>query len=289
MNVLLVEDFDDLRSATRDLLEGFGHRVASAASAEEAQVLLTEAEAPFDAVVTDVHLPGKSGALLLEELVAQPGRPALVAYSSGLTDSRLVSLIERGQVRFLLKPFSPEDLDQALEATSQPPAPPLAGPRRLTAEPQGPRRQPAAPRGFWGLAAGLALAAGLCLLAPLLGGRAPALPDSPPPAAARRGLALETSSPQGELVETPREFSWLAVEGAAQYHLRLWAIDGTVLWETSTRDAAVALPAIVATRLDRAVVYYWQVEALTTNEAVVATSPQVRFLVRPAARAAGLA
>jgi signal transduction histidine kinase len=61
--VLLVEDEDELRALASRTLSSIGLTVVETGSAEEALVLLQDA-GPFDALVTDVILPGQSGVQL---------------------------------------------------------------------------------------------------------------------------------------------------------------------------------------------------------------------------------
>jgi PAS domain S-box-containing protein len=59
LTVLLVEDDELIRRNTAELLQGLGHVVVDAGSAEEANTAIETA--PIDVVITDVSLPGMSG------------------------------------------------------------------------------------------------------------------------------------------------------------------------------------------------------------------------------------
>lgn len=80
--LLLVEDEPVVRRLAERALTSWGWQVVSAASAEAA-LALAAADGAFlaglAAVVTDMELPGRSGAALLTELRAQPGGTALPA------------------------------------------------------------------------------------------------------------------------------------------------------------------------------------------------------------------
>ncbi len=65
--LLLVDDDPVLRETLTGLLENEGFRVTGAASGEEAEDILTAARPPFDLVLTDLVMPGKSGMDVLQK------------------------------------------------------------------------------------------------------------------------------------------------------------------------------------------------------------------------------
>lgn len=59
--LLLVDDDPVLRETLSDVLQHEGFQVTQAASGEEAEQRMLEARPPFDLVLTDLVMPGKSG------------------------------------------------------------------------------------------------------------------------------------------------------------------------------------------------------------------------------------
>jgi PAS domain S-box-containing protein len=107
--VLVVEDSEGLRALAGRLLERQGYKVLAAANADEARRLFDE-NPSIDVILTDVAMPGASGAELTRRLVAQ--RPALkVIYMSGYTEETIVhhGVLDPG-IAFLHKPFTSETL-----------------------------------------------------------------------------------------------------------------------------------------------------------------------------------
>jgi two-component system cell cycle sensor histidine kinase/response regulator CckA len=107
--VLVVEDAEGLRALARRLLERQGYRVLVAASADEA-LRLFDLNPSIDVLLTDVVMPGTSGAELTRRLIEQ--RPALkVIYMSGYTEETIVhhGVLNPG-IAFLHKPFTSETL-----------------------------------------------------------------------------------------------------------------------------------------------------------------------------------
>jgi PAS domain S-box-containing protein len=110
-NILLVEDNADAREMTSELLAMLGHTVQAVGSAEEALGRLnTEG---LQVVMTDITLPHMSGVELAARVRREHPHLAII-FSSG-HDQRNTQVTDPEAV-FLLKPFSIEQLQQALKA-----------------------------------------------------------------------------------------------------------------------------------------------------------------------------
>jgi PAS domain S-box-containing protein len=108
--VLVVEDNDAVREVAVAALEAQGYRVLQAASGAEALQLVEDMEEPVHLLLTDVVMPGMSGAALAQQL--QERYPHLkVLYTSGYTQNVIVhhGVLEEG-IAFLPKPYRPADL-----------------------------------------------------------------------------------------------------------------------------------------------------------------------------------
>lgn len=82
--LLLVDDDPVLRETLTVLLENEGFRITSAASGEEAEAILQATRPPFDLVLTDLVMPGKSGMDVLQKALAvNPGCTVLVLSGFG--------------------------------------------------------------------------------------------------------------------------------------------------------------------------------------------------------------
>ncbi|AOY87196.1 sigma-54-dependent Fis family transcriptional regulator [Marinobacter salinus] len=110
--ILIVEDDHDLREALVTTLELAKFRVREAANAREALARL--AEAPVDMVVSDVNMPGMSGHELLSEVQSlYPGLPMMLITAYGQI-SHAVSAMQAGAIDYLVKPFEPQVLVEAV-------------------------------------------------------------------------------------------------------------------------------------------------------------------------------
>jgi len=111
INILLVEDDEELRCITAELLELLGHSVVQAGDADGALRLLDGGN--VDVLMTDISLPGVSGEALAQR--ARAIRPGLrVIYAAGQQPHTSLD-----NCSVLLKPFSVEKLMGALNNTLQ--------------------------------------------------------------------------------------------------------------------------------------------------------------------------
>ena len=112
--ILLVDDEADILALAREMLEGQGFEILDALNAEEAVRVAVSHTGPIHLLLTDVVMPGASGAALGEQLVAQ--HPGLtVVYMSGYTEEAIVQhgVLKPG-IAFLHKPFTSDTLGRKL-------------------------------------------------------------------------------------------------------------------------------------------------------------------------------
>ena len=110
LRVLVVEDNESLGDVTAALLASYGCRVQLARSAEAALEHFNGAETPFDAVLSDIVMPGgMDGVALARQLRNRYPRLPLVLIS-GFSHVRPAE----GEFTVLSKPCSPQHLAAAL-------------------------------------------------------------------------------------------------------------------------------------------------------------------------------
>ena len=113
-HLLLVEDEAALRSAVAARLADEGFTVVEASSGEEALERLDQFA--YDAVVTDLRLPGMAGAQVLDAALERyPEIVAIVMTGYG-TVKDAVETIKRGAADYVTKPFQLDELLHALGA-----------------------------------------------------------------------------------------------------------------------------------------------------------------------------
>ena len=110
MNILLVEDREEVSCITVEYLRELGHDVVDVAEAEKAIVQLRCTS--FDAVMTDIRLPGMSGIELARALAKEyPSIPVIIASGYGALD---VEFLKLPTVLMLPKPYDLPALESTL-------------------------------------------------------------------------------------------------------------------------------------------------------------------------------
>ena len=114
--VLVVEDDGSVRAFTCAVLRNAGYDAVGASTGEEAMALASTHSSPLDLIMTDVALPGISGADLVRQLLRM--RPqARILYASGFSALALKSQGVIDEVGgFLQKPFTRHQLLAAVQA-----------------------------------------------------------------------------------------------------------------------------------------------------------------------------
>lgn len=114
--ILLVEDEPGVRMFARRVLVRAGYDVLEASSGTEALALAAARATPVDLLVCDVVMPGVGGRKVAEAIGAR--WPATsVLFMSGYTDDDILRHgVRMAEVSFLPKPFSAEQLREAVLA-----------------------------------------------------------------------------------------------------------------------------------------------------------------------------
>ena len=123
--VVIVDDDQSLRNATRDLLKAAGF---STATFEDAESFLGSASrAAAACLVADMRMPGMTGLELYQALVAFGERIPTVIITAHPEEQTQSRAREAGITCYLSKPFAPDDLlecvDEALAKSQRGPIP----------------------------------------------------------------------------------------------------------------------------------------------------------------------
>jgi two-component system response regulator HydG len=106
--ILVVDDERAMAEMLADGLADHGYRATALTASAEAALRLRDE--PFDALVTDLRMPGVDGlALLAEARRLHPDLPVIMMTAYGAVDSAVES-IRRGASHYLTKPFKLEEL-----------------------------------------------------------------------------------------------------------------------------------------------------------------------------------
>ena len=107
--ILVADDEDRIRILLEANLEAAGYQVVLASDGTEALALLEEQA--FDAVITDMNMPGARGIDVIDRTRAKYGKsvPVIVITAYGSVQNA-VEAMQQGAADYLEKPFDMEDL-----------------------------------------------------------------------------------------------------------------------------------------------------------------------------------
>jgi DNA-binding NtrC family response regulator len=111
-SVLIVDDEKHTREGLQQALAE-NYDVTVAANADEAFNLMETQ--PFDVILTDLRMPGKSGLKVIDKALALPNRPAVIMMTAYGNIETAVDAMKRGAVDFLTKPVNIERLEVLIQ------------------------------------------------------------------------------------------------------------------------------------------------------------------------------
>jgi DNA-binding NtrC family response regulator len=112
--ILVIDDDDQLRPLLERMLQSAGHEVLVAANGRIG-VEIQRSNAP-DLVITDIYMPTQEGLETIIELRHHSPSIAIIAMSGKPAAPTMLAIAKRlGAIGFLQKPFSLEQLLQAVE------------------------------------------------------------------------------------------------------------------------------------------------------------------------------
>jgi CheY-like chemotaxis protein len=106
--ILLVDDDDDVRETSADMLGELGYEVVQASNGQDALAILDQ-RPDLEIMVTDIRMPGMSGLELSDAARALHKDLKVILVSGYFVPQPIIR-------RFLQKPFRTHDLDQAIQA-----------------------------------------------------------------------------------------------------------------------------------------------------------------------------
>src|SRR5208283_1733935 len=123
--VLVMDDEADTRMLIEEILESAGHEVVLAADGLEG--MRQYHSTPVDLALVDLFMPNREGLETIKELKQQfPDFPIIAMYGDALALPLLAVAQRLGATEVLQKPFSPEELLEAIKHVLQPERRPTA-------------------------------------------------------------------------------------------------------------------------------------------------------------------
>ena len=119
MTILVVEDEPAVRRLACQVLQRHGYKTVEAGDGAEALAILSSSETPIGVVLTDIRMPNLNG-LELERTIRERWPAIPVLFMSGeVTREWVVKAVRDHAVNLLRKPFTAEDLLEALQEVLQ--------------------------------------------------------------------------------------------------------------------------------------------------------------------------
>ena len=111
--ISIVDDDEPVREATRALIRSLGYAAATFASAEE--YLRSDCVENSSCLITDLQMPGMSGADLQDRLIADGCHTPIIFITAFSEEKIRARVLGAGALGFLKKPFSDECLIRCLD------------------------------------------------------------------------------------------------------------------------------------------------------------------------------
>jgi FixJ family two-component response regulator len=110
--ISIIDDDESVREATKSLVRSLGYNAVSFASAEE--YLRSDCISDSACLITDMNMPGMSGADLQDRLIAEGQRVPMIFITAYFDEKVRVRVLNAGAIGFLRKPFDDEHLIECL-------------------------------------------------------------------------------------------------------------------------------------------------------------------------------
>jgi len=111
--ISIIDDDPSVRAATQSLVRSLGYSAQAFASAEE--YLESERLGDSSCVITDLHMPGMSGADLQDHLLAEGRHIPIIFVTAYFEEGVRARVMDAGAYGFLRKPFADESLIECLD------------------------------------------------------------------------------------------------------------------------------------------------------------------------------
>lgn len=110
--LLIVDDDDAIRGMLYDLLAD-RYECSTASMAEEALQCLEVEQ--FDAILTDISMPGLTGVELLQKIHEHDSATPVIMISGKGSEQNAQALLDMGAFAYVTKPFNLDEIEEVVE------------------------------------------------------------------------------------------------------------------------------------------------------------------------------
>ena len=111
--IVIVDDDESMREATKFLVMSLGYSVLTFASAEE--YLASDHVSATSCLISDLRMPGMSGVELQQQLIADGHRIPIIIMTAFFEKEIRARALQAGALGFLIKPFEDQCLISCLD------------------------------------------------------------------------------------------------------------------------------------------------------------------------------
>lgn len=114
IRILIADDHAIVRSGLKQLLSGEGDFIVAGEAANGLEVLKQIHEQPFDVVLMDMSMPGRSGIELIKQVKGEKPKLAILVLSMHKEEQYAVRALKAGALGYLTKESAPDQLVAAI-------------------------------------------------------------------------------------------------------------------------------------------------------------------------------
>ena len=116
MKILMVDDSRTMRNIQKNVLTQLGHTEVLEASDGKEALKILESEKP-DLILLDWNMPNMDGLTFLKTFRATNTQTPVIMVTTEAERSRVVEAIKAGVNNYVIKPFTPDILQQRIQET----------------------------------------------------------------------------------------------------------------------------------------------------------------------------
>ena len=117
MKVLLVDDSRTMRSIWKRVITAMGDNPTVEASDGQEALDAIAQHGPFDLMLLDWNMPNMDGFTLLQKVRDTDKHTPIMMVTTEAEKPRIIEAIKAGANNYVIKPFTPETLQQKIEET----------------------------------------------------------------------------------------------------------------------------------------------------------------------------
>lgn len=108
--ILIVDDEQEIREVTKEILESWGYQVLSADSGEKALQIYNQQREDIDLIILDLNMPGMGGSQCLQALLEYDSKVRVLISSGYSVNGQAAKSLDSGASGFIGKPYQLKEL-----------------------------------------------------------------------------------------------------------------------------------------------------------------------------------